>query len=346
MNAEIQSPAEPMPSDDYQWVVHSSDPAQRGFPKLIQETAEGLWQSRGLAWRLFIRNLQGEYRQSLLGWLWIFLPALANAGVWVLLNSSGTVRISQLSGARYAGFVFLGTVLWQAFTDGLMAPMNTLQANRSPLTKLPFPKEVFVLVSVVETGFDFLARALVAVVLLAIAGSFQPLGSLSLLCFWGPTLIVLGMAGGLILAPFGLLYKDVSKSLTMLLPVWMLLTPVIYPLPAPPAANWIVWLNPPAVLIHQGRDAVLPLSATENTTGPAAETRPAELPSQAEPTTAETEKSTEDIEASATLTELRVQPAPLLWPTVFWVTVGSVFAVLGTVWLRVTSPIVIERLAN
>lgn len=360
-------------NQDPDWIVHSADPAWNSLPVVIRQTADGFWQSRALAWRLFIRNLRGEYRQSLLGWLWIFLPALANAGVWVLLNSSGTVRISQLSGMQYAAFVYVGTVLWQAFTDGLIAPMNTLQANRSPLTKLPFPKEVFVLVSLMETGFDLVARILVAVLLLGLGGAFHPLGLGMMMLLWGPALVLLGLGGGLILAPFGLLYKDVSKSLTMLLPVWMLLTPVIYPMPAGTGGQLVAWINPPAAMVHLGRDAVMPVNLSEaeaeenktdanpdrqaatrtsaGTSGQKPDSNPADSnPAGPDPDSPDPDSPVDPVttesQPSAPATRSPSPASSLLAPACFWAVTGVLVALAGTVWLRITSPIVIERLAN
>jgi len=314
----------------------------------------GMWGSRDLAWRLFQRNLAANYRQSLLGWLWVFLPPLANAGVWVLLNWSGTLRISELSPLGYAAFVFIGTMLWQAFLDGLMSPMNTLQANRSAVTKLQFQREVLITVGLLESGFDLLARAVVAAGFLLLAGMGSVWGLLILVVLWAPLLILLGTGMGLWLAPFGLLYKDVGRSIVMISPLWMLLTPVIYALPAGAAGSVMTWVNPPAALIHVARTAATlgpamqePQAAAELATGQhrlngehRAETQTGEPPSPA--IAGESHPVDSDSQDA-------VAPAGgprALGPAVFWAGFGLLAFVLGAVWLELSGPIVIERLGN
>ena len=67
--------------------------------------------TRGLAWRMFLRDTRATYRQSFLGYFWLLLPALANTLVWVFLNGAKVVNIDS-GDVPYPLFVFTGTVLW------------------------------------------------------------------------------------------------------------------------------------------------------------------------------------------------------------------------------------------
>jgi lipopolysaccharide transport system permease protein len=49
--------------------------------------------SRDFAWRVFIKNISGMYRQSALGYLWIVIPPLITAFVWVFVNRSKVLTI-------------------------------------------------------------------------------------------------------------------------------------------------------------------------------------------------------------------------------------------------------------
>ncbi|GEM_PF-614839 len=316
--------------------VYDTSAGVGSFSGLVVSTVSALWTSRALAWRLFLRNFASNYRQSLLGWLWIFLPPLANAGIWVLLNSSGTIKVSSLGVLGYAAFVFTGTMLWQAFVDGLMSPMNTMQANRSTLTKLQFPKEVLITVGILEVGFDLVARTIIALLLLTIAGSLN-ISGLGALLVWAPLLIILGIGIGMWVAPFGLLYKDVSKTLAMVTPLWMLLTPVIYPMPTQTAGTWIAWINPPAAIISTARGGLV---ATEDS--PKVEKKAAGL----------TQNRSANMVAppainspAATVEKITIEQQFFL-QSIVWATVGGLLFVSGLVWMRISSPIVIERLAN
>ena len=40
-----------------------------------------------LAWQLFCRDFKAQYRQSLLGYVWAFVPVLATTLTWVFVSS-------------------------------------------------------------------------------------------------------------------------------------------------------------------------------------------------------------------------------------------------------------------
>jgi len=332
-------------------VVYDAEASELGLVQRLWGVLPALWGSRQLAWRLFQRNLIANYRQSFLGWFWIFLPPLAAASVWVFLNASGTVRISPLGPVGYAAFVFCGMLLWQGFIDGLMGPTNTLLANRSALTKLQFPREVFVTLCLLETGFDFLVRVVVATLFLIVGGLLDWVGLLLLAIVWGPLLLILGIGLGLWLAPLGLLYKDISRSIAMISPLWMLLTPIIYPLPTGTTGTIVAWVNPPAAIIHVAREgAIRTLESAK------AEPSPEAVPKNnlTEPTVADQAVSNRPLDTEPSSPEgngaSQVTPAiPVSLPwlaVVCWCSLGIISFVLGTVWLNVSGPIIIERLAN
>jgi lipopolysaccharide transport system permease protein len=328
-------------------VVYDAELGERGLGRRLVSVLPSLWASRQLAWRLFQRNFVANYRQSFLGWLWIFLPPLAAASVWVILNATGTVRISSLGPIGYAAFVFCGMTLWQGFIDGLTGPTNSLLANRTALTKLQFPREVFVTLCLLETGFDFLVRVAIAILFLLIAGLLDWLGLFLLAAVWGPLLLLLGMGFGLWLAPFGLLYKDVSRSIAMISPLWMLLTPVIYALPTGSTGQVIAWINPPASIIHVARaGAIRPVVADRDAFPTQTETETS-FANQVAPTDQNRTTSTPETgsDSAESLHPEVLEPFPWM-AAVCWCAIGVVMFILGTIWLDFSGPIVIERLAN
>lgn len=56
--------------------VYSPEPLLGHPAKLVGTIAKDIWAGRELAWRLFIRDLSSQYRQSFLGYIWAFLPPL------------------------------------------------------------------------------------------------------------------------------------------------------------------------------------------------------------------------------------------------------------------------------
>ena len=237
--------------------IQTPDSALREPVKLLKSIATDLWAGRELAWRMFLRNIRGLYRQSILGLFWAFLPPLANTAVWVILRNANAVDLAGGLEVSYAAYVMTGMVIWQSFIEAIQAPMQAVQSNRNMLSKLKFPRESILLVRFFEVMFNLAVRTAVLIPLLVFLNS-TPFNAGML---WAPVLVLLlitlGFAIGLFLMPFGMLYQDVGRTISVILPVWMILTPIIY---APPE-NWISnplnYLNPASPLLSVARDLLV-----------------------------------------------------------------------------------------
>ena len=244
--------------------VQTPDSALRQPGQLIRDIAADCWAGRELAWRMFLRNTRALYRQTLLGLFWAFLPPLANTAVWVILRRAGAVDLASNLPAgvdsqtfNYALYVVTGMVIWQSFVEALQAPMQAVQANRNLLSKLKFPRESILLMQLLEVLFNLVVRGVVLAGLLWFLG-VVPLGLTTL---WAILLILLlvllGFGIGLFLMPVGMLYQDIGRMITLVLPVWMILTPIIYL----PPANWgthpLNYLNPASPLLSVARDLLV-----------------------------------------------------------------------------------------
>lgn len=182
----------------------------------------------GLAWQLAARDLKAQYRQSLFGYLWAILPPLLVAGSFIALRAGGVFSTGTISVA-YGAYVITGILLWQIFADAVVAPLRLVTASREMLVRVNFPREAIILAGVLTAFFGALVRLAVMVPVLlhyriapTIDILFLPYGVLSLL--------LAGTCVGLLLTPVGVLYRDVEKVLPSILMLWMLLTPVAYPI--------------------------------------------------------------------------------------------------------------------
>ncbi len=63
-----------------------------------------------------------------------------------------------------------------------------------------------------------------------------------------------GFAIGLALTPLGMLYNDINKGLTVIMPFLMYMTPVVYPKPTEGVTGLIMKINPMATLIPTTRN--------------------------------------------------------------------------------------------
>ena len=124
-------------------VITAESPLRRPR-KLIRECFSDLVASRELAWRLFYRDLKAAYRQSFLGYVWVFLPPLFTTLTFTFLNSQKILSIGDTP-VPYPAYAMLGTLLWQNFVDALNSPLKSVTANKAMLIKVNFPREALVL---------------------------------------------------------------------------------------------------------------------------------------------------------------------------------------------------------
>lgn len=204
-----------------------------------------------LAWRFFLRDTRASYRQSLLGYLWIVLPPLANTAVWVLLNKAEVIRIA--SGAvPYPVFVLISTVLWAAFNGAVTSTLASVNEARGILNKVNFPHE-----SLAYSAFlkSFVDAVIPAVMLLPASWLYHvPVRTCALLFPLSlVAALLLGLAIGLILVPLASLYSDVSRTAQLVLRFGFFVTPVIFPLPTTGWARSLMLLNPLTPIIVSGR---------------------------------------------------------------------------------------------
>ena len=236
-------------------ITYSSVSEIRTPIKLFGEIYHDFLAGRELAWRLFIRNLRGLYRQTFFGLFWAFLPPIANTAVWIFLKSQNVFTIGD-TGVNSTVYILTGMILWQAFIDAFLSPAKLLNSNKNMVSKLRFPRESLLLVALGETVFNLAIRI---VLLIPAFLLFSVPLHLSILLAPLPImgLILLGLAMGILLLPIGSLYQDVGRFITLILPFWMIITPIIY-VPSPNFPESLLnWVNPAAPLLIVSRDLLL-----------------------------------------------------------------------------------------
>ena len=233
-------------------VIHTPEPLLRHPGRLIRSMVHDLIASRQLAWRLLVRNISAQYRQSLLGYLWAFLPPIATTLTWMFLNSQKILNPGSID-IPYPAYVMVGTLLWHGFVDALNSPIKLVTSSKSMMAKINFPREALILAGLGQVLFNFTIRL---VLMLAVFVWFHiaipstiflaPLGILALMS--------LGLMIGLLLTPLGVLYQDIGRGLSMATTMWFFITPVVYAPPTRWPASLLVQFNPVSPLLITARE--------------------------------------------------------------------------------------------
>lgn len=244
---------QPTLTDELPLRVYTPDSAIRNPGALVRGLVRDIQAGRELAWRLFVRDLSAQYRQTFLGYVWAFLPPLVASLTFIFLQSQGITRIE--TSIPYVAFAMMGTLLWQTFVDAIQSPLNSIQSAKAMLAKINFPREALLLGGLYMVGFNFLIRLVLLVGVMAI-WKVTPGPGLVVFPFAMLGLALSGFAVGMLILPIGTLYGDVGKSVPIAAQFWMLLTPVVYPARTEGFAGWLATWNPISPLITTARESL------------------------------------------------------------------------------------------
>lgn len=232
--------------------VYTPESQLRSPVRLARSMWCDLKASRGLAWRLMVRDISARYRQSALGILWAFLPPLVTAFTFVILSRAALINIGPTR-VPYPVFVLTGAVLWQLFTDSLSGPLKMIENSKPMLGKVNFPREALILSGMGQVLFDFAIRLSILLGAFLIYRVPFTWGMLALPVI-SLSLLLLGTMLGMLLAPLGALYSDVSTALPTITGLWFFLTPVVYPAPQSWPYSLLSQINPVSPLLIASRD--------------------------------------------------------------------------------------------
>jgi ABC-type polysaccharide/polyol phosphate export permease len=193
-----------------------------------------------------------RYRRSAIGFLWTMLQPLLTMLVMELVFSA--LFRSQLP--NYPVYALAGILFWNFFSQSIVASMNSLRGNAQLLQKLPVPKAVFPVATVISGVVNLLFALVPLFGLLLVTG--HPLTP-SLLFLPVSILIaaLFTLGAGLLLSPLAVFFSDVVELIGVMLTLLMYLTPVIYPQEiVPQHMRWVVRFNPIRSILEVFRDPI------------------------------------------------------------------------------------------
>ena len=231
-------------------------PLAVSFPlSRVGTLATNLWHHRELLWHLAVRNLRSQYKQSMLGYVWIVM----NPAIYLLTLSFvfSTVLRTPSEGVPFALFLCAGFVPWLFFSSALLLATDSLTGAASLVTMVYFPREILAAAAVLVRVIDLGAGFLILVGLLAFNG-YSLTGSAA----WIPLIllvhIVFTIGLSLPLAALNLFFHDVRFLVGVGLNLWFFLTPIIYPVDVVPARYRVLYdFNPNTWFIEAYRGALL-----------------------------------------------------------------------------------------
>lgn len=208
-----------------------------------------------LRYQLVAREIKSRYKQSFLGYAWVILNPFLQMLVMTFVFSL-IVRVSSL-GVPYAIFLYTALLPWNLFANSLAHATNSFVGNAELIKKIYFPRQIFVQATLIAKVIDFvLASSILAAFMIFYHTPITWNIFWLIPIFLIQEIFTYGLA--LFFATINLFYRDVQYVLSLILVLWMYLTPVIYPVEmVPDQYRFIFKLNPMAVLINAYREVIL-----------------------------------------------------------------------------------------
>lgn len=209
------------------------------------------------------RDLLVRYRQSVMGVGWALLVPLSSMLVFTVVFT----RVVPLeTDVPYPLFAYAGLLAWTWLASSIQFATTSLTGNMALVTKVFFPRALLPLSAVVVSLVDFVvASGLLIVLMVGYGIDFRPA------LLFAPVLLliqfVLAYALALLVALGNLFFRDVRFLVGVVVPLWMFVTPVVYPLEAAdPDLRRVLVLNPATPLIEGWRailfDGAIPAPAS------------------------------------------------------------------------------------
>lgn len=222
---------------------------------LVKSIIHGFWISRDLSSKLAKRDLIAQYRQSILGYVWLVLLPVVNTIIWILIRKSGLLANNGDETLPYTLYVFSGTMVFQIFSEALQTPLNEIINSKNIISKINFPHESLITSGFIKSLLNSTIRIVILVVISSLFGYYP-----GFLFFYFPLLLIatifLGISIGVAFIPLGVLFNDIQKVLPIVMQLLMFSSPVFLYFPSDRTSFLykIFEINPLTKLLEFTRD--------------------------------------------------------------------------------------------
>lgn len=170
------------------------------------------------------KDLKLKYRRSVLGILWSILNPLLT--MIVLTQVFGLLLKVQVE--NFATYYIVGVSIWNFFSEATTISMTSIIQSSALIKKVYIPKYIFPLEKCLFALINF-AFSLIAVIAVMLFQGVWPTYTM----FFAPIPIlycfIFSVGFSLMLSSLTVYFRDIMHLYSVLLTVWMYLTPIIYP---------------------------------------------------------------------------------------------------------------------
>jgi lipopolysaccharide transport system permease protein len=214
-----------------------------------------LWRYHELGGFLALRDLKVRYKQAVFGAAWAIVQPLAGVVVFTLVFR----RLANVpsDGIPYPLFALSGLAVWTYHASSVTRATQSLVGNAPLVTKVYFPRLLVPLAAVLP-GLVDLALSLLTLGVLLVVYQTTPGWAAVTLPLWVVALLATTLGVGLWLSALNVQYRDVNHAITLLVQLWLFVSPVAYPSSMVEGRwRWLYALNPMTGVIDGFRWALV-----------------------------------------------------------------------------------------
>ena len=215
--------------------VKSNLPIERisAHSNLFNVRIREVWRYRDLILLFVRRDFVAQYKQTILGPLWLVLqPLLTTLTFYIIFSKIAKIPTGGIDPIL---FYLSGITLWNYFSDCLTKTSNTFVANAGIFGKVYFPRLVIPLSVILSNLIKFGIQCMLLVLVFIVQSMRNDLAFNGNWALWMLPLFILimalmGLGLGLICSALTVKYRDLSYLLTFSVQLLMYATPILYPL--------------------------------------------------------------------------------------------------------------------
>ena len=217
-----------------------------------------IWNFRDLLLIFIRRDIITQYKQTILGPLWIVIPPILTTLVFTVFF--GNIAGISTDGIPNVLFYMAGIINWNFFSTALTSTSNTLAGNVGIFGKAYFPRIIVPLSTIASSFLRYFIQFGIFLFILTYFSFFksanfsiqyQLLWILPLLIF---IMAIMGLGFGLLFSASTAKYKDLRFLIGFGVRLMMYASTVIFPLSIiPEKYKWIILGNPMSSIIESFR---------------------------------------------------------------------------------------------
>ena len=187
---------------------------------------KNIWLFRDMVFELTHRELRGKYKGSVLGFLWTYVNPLAQILVYTFFFS----QILRSGIESFYIYLIVSMFPWNMFTGGVMQGLGSIRYQADLVKKVYFPRQIMPIVYMIVNCVNMLISFVIIYSILLISG-------------WGIDLRIQGwllvaiviefffaLGLSLLLSAVEVYFRDIEHIFSVLLMIWMYVTPMFYSL--------------------------------------------------------------------------------------------------------------------